>query len=186
LLDDHNCEADPTCINCPPATIDDVHNLASCTDAGGNPCEPLKRDLGLLVVHDYPDRRLCLVRQAPRTPNGTGYCNVPASGPAGEGWFYVPTGAITASPPDPPCPQVMFGRGATGSLIEVGSSAELRCLSQLCPQDRQCGPTTGVPGTDPTIPCCDPSDVDGDTTLEDFVCDAPAPRDRPGTCVQAP
>jgi hypothetical protein len=175
LDSDRPCEADPACTSCPTATVDDVHNLTPCTDAGGNPCEPLKRDLGLLELSDHTTRRQCLVRQAPRTPNGSGYCNPPATGAAGEGWYYVPTGAITPSPPDPPCPQVMFGRGASGSLIEGGSSAELRCLSQLCPQDRQCGPTTGVPGTDPTIPCCD----DGQ------VCDTPAPRDRPGTCTAA-
>jgi hypothetical protein len=185
LNDNRECEADLNgCTNCPAATVDDVHSLAPCTDGSGNPCEPLKRDLGLLERSDGTTRRQCLVRQAPRTPNGSGYCNLPDTGTTGEGWYYVPTGAINPATPDPPCPQVMFGRGATGSLIEVGSTAELRCLSQLCAADRQCGPTLGVAGTDPTIPCCEPFDYDGDTTLEDSVCDTAPPRAGNGTCIE--
>jgi hypothetical protein len=185
LADDRDCEADLSgCTSCPPATIDELHNLPPCTDGLGDECEPLKRDLGLVEVTvgtTSTMRRLCLVRQAPRTPDGGGYCNAPATGTAGEGWYYIPSEHSAES-----CPQVMFGRGETGSLIETGATAELRCLSQLCSADRQCGPTLGVEGTDPTIPCCDPVDYDGDTNLEDSVCDTPPPRDRAGTCIQAP
>lgn len=133
------CQSDPTCINCPPATVDDIHSLATCTDAGGNPCEPLKRDLGVVVYSDGSERRLCLIRQAERTPTGGG-CSTPTL----EGWFYTPRAQSEEN-----CPQVTFSIGSTGSLVEVGSSAELRCLSELCPLDRSCGPAS-----DPTSVCC--------------------------------
>ena len=141
LNSNRDCPADPVCINCPPATVDDIHNLAPCTDAGGATCEPLKRDLGLIIYSDGSERRLCLVRQATRTPTGD-TCSAPVGGL--EGWYYTPRAQS-----EDDCPQVTFSAGTTGSLIGDGSSAELRCLSELCPADRACGPVG-----DPTSVCC--------------------------------
>jgi hypothetical protein len=188
LPDDRACELDTSCTNCPTMTVDDVHLLSACaeggggmacTDAGGACCEPLKRDLGTIEMSDGSFRRVCLIRQATRTPAG-GTCGLP---PTNEGWYY-----LSRAESEEGCPQVMFGRlGTSGSLIGDGASAELRCMSQLCAADKQCGPTSLAPGTDPTIPCCTGfEDVNGNGVEdygEDYVCDSPAPRGSPGTCV---
>ena len=137
LNNDRSCGDDPGCV-CPPATVDEVNNLEPCTGAGGT-CEPLKRDLGLLELSDGSLRRLCLVRQATRNPEGD-RCSTPVV----EGWYYQPRAWSEDA-----CPQVIFAHGTSGSLIDVGSTAELRCLSVLCPRDRSCGPAS-----DPTSLCC--------------------------------
>jgi hypothetical protein len=141
LNSNRDCPVDPVCTSCPTATVDDLHNLPPCTDGGGNPCEPLKRDLGLIAMSDGSERRLCLIRQATRTPAGDA-CSLPVAGL--EGWYYTPRAQSTDN-----CPQVTFSIGTTGSLVDVGSTAELRCLSELCPADRACGPAA-----DPTSVCC--------------------------------
>jgi hypothetical protein len=120
LDDDGPCEPDPSCSACPPATADDLYGLLPCRDAAGAACEPLKRDLGLVRTPAGILRRQCLLRQAPRSFTGTGCAD-----PSAEGWYYVPREQSADA-----CPQVVFARG-TGSLIESGSSAELRCLAQL-------------------------------------------------------
>ncbi|MBN1773447.1 MAG: hypothetical protein JXB32_19450 [Deltaproteobacteria bacterium] len=130
LNDTRDCPFDPSCPDCPPATLDEIHNLASCTN-GGVPCEPLKRNLGTILYSDGTERRLCLIRQANRTSDGT-TCQPPTAG--NEGWFYTPEAQSEEH-----CPQVTFSIGSTGSLVDNGSTAELRCLSELCPADRVCG-----------------------------------------------
>jgi hypothetical protein len=132
LSDNRDCPSDPSCTNCPPATIDDVHNLAPCTVSVSDPtpCEPLKRNLGTVTYSDMSERRLCLIRQANRSSSG-GTCGTPT--PGNEGWYYTPAEQSTEH-----CPQVTFSTGS-GSLIDNGSSAELRCLSEICPEDLVCG-----------------------------------------------
>lgn len=208
LQDDGPCEMDTSCTNCPPGlTVDNLHLLTSCaegdssmmcTDGASACCEPLKRDLGLVERADGSFRRVCLVRQATRTPAGPTSCNAPTN----EGWYYQATGSENPGPPpEPACPQVMFGRlsGGTGSLISDGATAELRCMSQLCPADKQCGPTSGAPGTDPTIPCCSDFQDTGDPLSyagfydrngngiedygEDYVCDNNGDRGSNGNCI---
>lgn len=133
LSDARDCPFDPSCTNCPEATIDDVHNLPPCTVSASDPtpCEPLKRNLGTITYSDMSERRLCLIRQANRTPAG-GVCQAPTAG--NEGWYYTP-----AEQSEDHCPQVTFSIGGTGSLIDNGSTAELRCLSEICPEDLVCG-----------------------------------------------
>ncbi|MBI5501196.1 MAG: hypothetical protein HY907_13200 [Deltaproteobacteria bacterium] len=168
LNNDRLCEADATCTNCPEATVDEVHNLAPCTDAGGNPCEPLKRDLGLIEESEGVFLRQCLVRQATRVPDADG-CGLPVSG--GEGWYYQPREESAEG-----CPQVIFGSEG-GSLIEDGSTAELRCLAELCPQDRLCGPAA-----DPSAMCCPENEVCVSTGMCDCV---HPPRGVDGVCPEA-
>jgi hypothetical protein len=161
LSDARACEPDSSCLQewCPPATAEDIANMPACTDPGGAVCEPLKRDLGTIVMPSGLERRQCLVRQASRGYAGD-RCTIP---PLDEGWYY--------QPPDwseDGCPQVVFTLLSGGSLIEVGSTADLRCLSFLCPEDQSCGPSTA-----PTAICC----------KEDEVCDPPMPRLESGTCV---
>ncbi|MBN1769654.1 MAG: hypothetical protein JXB32_00215 [Deltaproteobacteria bacterium] len=121
LEDDGPCEVDPGCLDCPPATADDLYGLLPCRDAFGAACEPLKRDLGVVRTPEGVLRRQCLLRQAPRAVTTAGCAD-----PTTEGWYYVPR---EQSPDD--CPQLVFARGDTGSLVEPNSSAELRCLAEL-------------------------------------------------------
>ncbi|MBI5489091.1 MAG: hypothetical protein HY905_17280 [Deltaproteobacteria bacterium] len=187
LNNDRPCQADSGCTNCPPATIDDVHNLAPCTVSASDSttCEPLKRDLGLVEGSEGQFYRQCLVRQATRTNSGTG-CGAATS--LVQGWYYLPTGAILADDPatpeldpNPPCPQVYFGDGSL-SFVEDGSTAELRCLSELCPEDLQCGPENVV-GQSPTIPCCAHVDFNDDRIDDPAHCNSAPGRASPGTCV---
>ena len=121
LVDDGPCEPDPDCADCPPASADDLYGMLPCRDAAGFACEPLKRDLGLVRSPEGTLRRQCLLRQAPRAAAGDGCAD-----PTTEGWYYVPREQSVDA-----CPQLVFARDATGSLVASGSSAELRCVAQL-------------------------------------------------------
>jgi hypothetical protein len=153
LADQSNCEVDPSCPQdwCPPADSTNLTAITPCVNPGtGETCEPLKRDLGLITpTGSTTPVRQCLVRQASRTDTDPDPNVTRCSAASNLGWFYQPTGAN--GPDDPPCPQVVFQRGtsATESLITAGATAYLRCLSFLCPFDRQCGSAAA-----PDSVCC--------------------------------
>jgi hypothetical protein len=173
LSDDRECGTDPSCPSewCPPTTLDDARNAPPCVDPStGAICVPLKRDLGLVEVPSGELRRQCLVRQA-ALECVTDRCG----GPVEHGWYYLPTGALDPGPPpDPLCPQIALPADPGESLIEVGSSLDLRCLSYLCPEERECGAAG-----DPAPLCCP----------EGQLCDTPStcshPRVEDGVCVPA-
>ncbi|MDI7268976.1 MAG: hypothetical protein QME96_13390, partial [Myxococcota bacterium] len=141
---------------CGPTTAADFYP-PPCKIAGTEtPCEPFKRDLGCIGgpcpgSGDPPyGRRQCLVRQAPRTFDGSR-----CSAAARPGWYYVPKGMFRdepgcGDPPcvDPPCHQLVLEVSGL-AIIEDGSSADLRCLAFLCPESRQCGTSEH-----PTAGCC--------------------------------
>jgi hypothetical protein len=173
LSDDRECARDPSCPPewCLPTTAEDARNAPPCVDpTTGALCVPLKRDLGLVEFPSGGSRRQCLVRQAALE------CVADrCGGPLENGWYYLPTGALDPGPPPrPSCPQIGMSAAPAASLIEVGSTAEFRCLAYLCPEERQCGPAG-----DPAPLCCP----------EGQVCDTPSscshPRAETGVCVPA-
>ena len=114
------CSEDPSCPMswCPPALEEDAFAPPPCIDPStGATCEPLERPLGRTMGPDGRLHSLCLVRQAPRTYSG-GACRLPST----EGWYYLPAGESPER-----CPEVMFGLGAAGSLIDAGSTGYFRC-----------------------------------------------------------
>ena len=120
LSDDRFCTDDPACpaAGCPLTLVDDLPVVPVCHNpVGGAACTPLKRDLGFVTVAGGDRRRVCLVRQATRTPDG-GVC----SSPADAGWYYIPSPAAGYR-----CPQ--FGLAGPDPIIDVGSTVALRCFT---------------------------------------------------------
>jgi hypothetical protein len=120
LSDDRFCTEDSACpaAGCPLTLVDDLPVVPVCHDpVGGAACTPLKRDLGFVTVAGGDRRRVCLVRQAARTPDGVG-----CSSPTDTGWIYVPPAMSPYS-----CPE--FGFGGPDPVIDVGSTAALRCFT---------------------------------------------------------
>jgi hypothetical protein len=143
LSDDRVCPGDPTCPQawCPPLEADEAYGAEPCVDPAGGACEPLKRDLGTVTTTTGLLRRQCLLRQATRHWGDRGYgvpgCVVPPDVP---GWYYEPRDWSMEH-----CPQVIFCDPSGTSLIELGSTADLWCVTEMCPGDRQCGSlTTGL------------------------------------------
>lgn len=119
LSDARACPEDPACPSsaCPAATEAQAFAPPVCIHpVTGVVCQPLKRDLGTTVGPDGRPRRLCLVRQAVRSPAGE-WCAAPTL----AGWFYLPAAESEAG-----CPTAFFAGGGE-SYIEARSRAVLRC-----------------------------------------------------------
>jgi hypothetical protein len=119
LDDARPCPADPMCPQawCPAASPETLASLRPCRDpATEAECVPLKRDLGTILLDGLEHRR-CLVRQVPRDPLAF-RCGMPL----GQGWYYLPEAWSSHG-----CPELAFSSEGPESLLELGSSAVLRC-----------------------------------------------------------
>jgi hypothetical protein len=119
LNDDRLCEPDPTCpqAGCPPATPETLNVVDPCRNPStGVPCVPVERDVGTEGSVGF-ERRLCLVRQAPRNPF-VERCGEPLA----RGWYFVPPEWSLHE-----CQELFFARAGGGPLIDSLSQARLRC-----------------------------------------------------------